>query len=364
MKLILLFLSTLIGAWAVLRLAAPDGAPAQPARATAVAHASSSPPGSADPGARIATAAGALREARALIDAGDFERARAMLLARGESEDGEVLRLLSEASRELGLYEEAVEQGERAAALSPDDPAAHLSYARAIGAQTMDEIDSVFGLLKAKSRIDRFLAEIDRVRELDPQDIEGRKLKVMYHLAPAPIGDQDLALEICAEIEAIDRCAGGYWTAVVRERRGETELAVEVCRQGIADCPDELGFRLVLGRLLAAGDDPVAADEQYAAALEGPECDERHLALYERAKLRIEGDFELSEARAFLGAYIEAAPRGDFMPSVAHAQWRLGMALEGLGQLEEARRAYEESVRLDPEFASAAEALAKLQASG
>ena len=48
------------------------------------------------------------------------------------------------------------------------------------------------------------------------------------------------------------------------------------------------------------------------------------------------------------------------MPTVAHAWWRKGAALEALGRIEEARGAYEASLRLDPDWSEARRALADL----
>jgi len=70
-------------------------------------------------------------------------------------------------------------------------------------------------------------------------------------------------------------------------------------------------------------------------------------SLYAGAKLRISGKLEAEQAVTALARYIELAG-ADAQPSRAAAWWRKGNAYELMGKTSEARKSYEESLRLDP----------------
>ena len=55
-----------------------------------------------------------------------------------------------------------------------------------------------------------------------------------------------------------------------------------------------------------------------------------------------------------------AAPEGDLLPGLTQAWTQKGKALQQLDKTEEARTAYQQALRIDPEFASATEALDNL----
>lgn len=82
-------------------------------------------------------------------------------------------------------------------------------------------------------------------------------------------------------------------------------------------------------------------------------------SLYLSAKLRIVGKFEVEKALPALNRYIELAG-ADAQPSKAAAWWRKGNAYELLGKLADAKKSYEEAVKLDPNDEDYKAALAKL----
>ena len=82
-------------------------------------------------------------------------------------------------------------------------------------------------------------------------------------------------------------------------------------------------------------------------------------SLYAGAKLRIVGKVDLERAVRALTRYIERAG-SNAQPSPAAAWWRKGNALELLGKIAEAKKSYEESLRLDPGNEDAQQALEKL----
>lgn len=83
-------------------------------------------------------------------------------------------------------------------------------------------------------------------------------------------------------------------------------------------------------------------------------------ALYTGARLRIEARNEPEKALAALDRYIALAS-ADAQPSRAAAAWRKGNAHELMGNVADAKKAYEQSLALDPDNEDAKLALARLK---
>ena len=103
------------------------------------------------------------------------------------------------------------------------------------------------------------------------------------------------------------------------------------------------------------------ADAEYDAARRGEKGEVYYRSLYAQARMRIRNEFEPERAVVLLDEFIAGEPEGDTVPSVAHACWRKGNALEQLGRNEDAREAYGESLRREPDLKLAEKALADLE---
>ena len=299
---------------------------------------------------------------RALIENRDFPAAKAMLLRMIEESDrdGQACILLCDVSRELGEEEAAADYGLKAVELLPDNAEAHLAYAKAIGAQMAIDMQSFGGMFSAMKRIGHFKAELDRVIELDPDDTEARTMLVFTNLAPKPFGDVDQAIELCEQIEARDPVAGKQLLAMCYQRKGEPERAITLLLAGIEAHPEENSFHAALADVYAAAKRFDDADTEYEAARLGGKDQTYYRSLYGQARMRIQNEFEPAKAIELLDEFIVDEPETDKMQSVAHACWRKGLALEQLGRKQDARAAYQESVRRDPAFELAKKSLAAL----
>jgi CubicO group peptidase (beta-lactamase class C family) len=88
---------------------------------------------------------------------------------------------------------------------------------------------------------------------------------------------------------------------------------------------------------------------------------EAHLpSLYQSARSRILGEFDQEKAIEELDLYIELADEST-RPPVAAAWWRRGIANEQLGRMKQAVKCYKTSLKLDPGFELAQEALSRLE---
>jgi len=298
-------------------------------------------------------------EAQALIKRKKFAAAKQRLLRVIEESDhdGEACILLCDVSRELKDVEAAADYGLKAVEFLPGSAEAHLAYAKALGAQLAVDMQSISGMLGAVKRLGLLKTELNRVIELNPQDTEARTILVFTNMAPKPMGDVDRAIELCEEIEARDPVIGRQLLAMCYQRKKETDRAVELLLAGIKEYPEENGFHVALADIYAEQKRFDAADAEYEAARHGRKDKSYYRSLYGQARMRIQNQFEPARAVELLDEFIADEPESDTMQTVAHACWRKGNALEQLGRKQDARQAYEESLRRDPGLELARKAL-------
>ena len=302
-------------------------------------------------------------EAQALIKRKEFAAAKERLLRVIEESDrdGEACILLCDVSRELKDVEAAADYGLKAVELLPGSAEAHLSYAKALGAQLAADMQSIGGMLSAVKRLGLFKAELNRVIELNPQDTEARTMLVFTNMAPRPMGDIDRAIELCGEIEARDPVRGKQLLAMCYQRKKETERAITLLLAGIEEYPEEYSLHAALADIYAEEKRFDAADAEYEAARRGGKGTAYYRSLYGQARMRIQNQFEPARAVELLDEFIADEPESDGMQSAAHACWRKGNALEQLGRKQDAREAYEESLRRDPGLELTKKSIAGLQ---
>jgi tetratricopeptide (TPR) repeat protein len=258
---------------------------------------------------------------------------------------------------ELGEVTETVDYGLKAVELLPESADAHLAYAKAVGFQLAKETKGLAGILAAMTRIHLFRDEALRVIELNPDDVEARTMLTLYYLAPMPVGDVERAFELCREIVERDPVAGKQLLALCHERDGDVEQAIEVCEEGIEEFPDEAGFRVTLADLYAGEERFADADREYAAARLGEKDEDYYRSMYSQARMHVVNESDPALALELLDEYVAGAPLSSRLQSLAAACWRRGNALEQLGRVDEARAAYEESLRRDPTFEEARDSL-------
>jgi tetratricopeptide (TPR) repeat protein len=166
---------------------------------------------------------------------------------------------------------------------------------------------------------------------------------------------------VCREIEVRDPISGRQLLAICYHRKKETERAITLLLTGIEEYPEEYSFHLALANIYAEEKQLDAADAEYEAARGGQKDEVYYRSLYGQARMRILNEFEPARAVELLDEFITGEPDGDNVQSVAHACWRKGNALEQLGRAQDARRAYEESLRREPGLKLAEKALRALQ---
>lgn len=283
--------------------------------------------------AQLAPAATALA-----ADPAALEAARALYRERGKSAEAQAaFEALAAADPQdpaaqlhLGLLAlrrdepaQAIAYLERAVQLSPDDGRNHQALGDAYGRSAQKA--SLFQQLGFAKKC---LASYQRAVALAPDRVEFRQsLFEYYRQAPAIAGGGgEKAAAEAAAIKRLDPAAGriAFATLYVSEKKyGEAFAQFD---EVLATSPDDYTALYQVGRL---------------AALTGHSID-RGIAALRRC-------LELTP------------PVGPAVPAPAHVQWRLGTLLEKKSDVAAARAAYAAALKLDPNFASASESLAKLK---
>ncbi len=277
------------------------------------------------PGRGAEIAAGELAVARELFAARNYPEAQAAYerLASVDPENFEVQFQLGELALRRDDPAAAVIHLEQAVRVDPESARAQKRLGDAHGTVAVSApLLSKFGHAK------KTLVAYERAVALDPSYISGREaLFEYYRQAPGFVGGGfEKAAEQAVQIKALDATRGriAFATLYVGEKRYAEALAQ--FDEVLATSPDDYTALYQVGRL---------------TALTGQYLDRGVAALRRCLEL--------------------TPPPAPGTPSHAMVQWRLGTLLEKKGDLAAARAAYTAALAIEPDHASAAEALRRLK---
>jgi tetratricopeptide (TPR) repeat protein len=195
---------------------------------------------------------------------------------------------------------------------------------------------------------------------LAPDDLEARDALVGYHTnAPSVAGgSRKKAEQQVAELTAIDPGKGSALRGRMHFNEREWKEAEAAYRLAVESSPEVAEYHYLLGfarQQQEAYDGAVAAFEQAIAA------DREFMsAYYQIGRTAALSGMHLERAVECMQRYLESPVRAG-QPKHQHAQWRLGMVYEHMGDRERAAAAYRAALALDPEHEEAKKALAKLE---
>lgn len=262
--------------------------------------------------------------ARALFDArqnAEAETAYAAL-AKQHPANPEPLRCLGHLALRRDDADAAVTWFEQAVALAPDDAETHRSLGDSFGRKAQKAgMLSKFGLAK------KCLAAYERAGALDPSSVRIRESLFNYYVnAPAIAGGgKDKARAEAEVLQRLDPARGALAFAALHQAEKKFLEAIDAYDVYLKSNPDDAYVNYLVGKL----------------------CDTNGIAP-ERGLAALRHCLELPEL----------APPG--APKHQHAHWRIGNLLKAQGDLAGARAAYETSLKLDPKFEHAANALKEL----
>jgi tetratricopeptide (TPR) repeat protein len=241
--------------------------------------------------------------------------------------------LLAMLSNDSGRREAAIQRAESCVQLAPQAAPCHYALGSVLGIQALSQ-----GAMKIISSIGRVKSELAKAVELDPLWYTGRSGMVEFYLRVPDIagGSARKAAEVARAAPRPDQAAALQARVALKEER----------------YGDALGL---LGGIQPGGDPAVAEDVQQlwistGVGLLGKGQREQARALFERLiKEQPEsatGPYGLARVETDAGAYAEAVALLERSAQLKGADrlpvdYRLGLALQGLGRNEAARAAYQ-----------------------
>ena len=201
-----------------------------------------------------------------LIEAGHWQRARALVEARlREAPDDPLATFeMSQINFAFGHKEAPLDLAEKAIALSPNVAKFHRQLAEALGvkAQRSNVFQQAF-LAR------RFKKEIDTALELDPKDIQAlRDLMEYYLLAPGIVGgDRKQAEAVAGRIGRLNAAQGLLARARIAEFGRDFTLEESLSRQAVEAGPSAYKIHIALAQFYTRDriDWPAAAEAARAA---------------------------------------------------------------------------------------------------
>ena len=280
--------------------------------------------------------------------------AAAEALVKAEPKNGSAWVMLTRARVHARRYEKAVEAGERATALAPDDAQAFLWLGNALG-NRIGEVGMISKMALAPDLRDAF----ERAIKLDPSLVEARTALIEFYLqAPGAMGGGiDKARAQVAAIARYDRARSHLAQARIALHEKKPADALKAYEQAYALKPKDPQIRLavIVGYQEAKRwPDALAAIQRWIA--DDPKSNNAH---YQLGRLAAVSGQYLDEGEAALRRYL-TMPRDKDDPEPKNAQYRLGQVLARAGRRDEARVAYQAALKLDPKMKEAKDALAAL----
>lgn len=280
--------------------------------------------------------------------------AAAEALVKAEPKNGGAWVALTQARVYAKRYEKAVEAGERAVELAPNDAQAHLWLGNALG-NRIGEVGMIGKMSLAPDLRDAF----ERAVKLDPSLVEARDALIAFYLqAPSAMGGGvDKARAQAAAIGKYDRVRGLLAQARIAMHEKNAAQAVGFLESAAALKPGDDALRL---RLIVLYQEAKRWPDAYAAIKKWiAEAPKSNKAQYQLGRLAAESGRYLDEGEAALRVYL-TMPRGSDDPKPQNARYRLGQVLAKAGRKDAARAEFQAALKLDPKMKEAKAALAAL----
>jgi len=294
----------------------------------------------------------------------ELVRIQASLAGAAGEERGLLTVLLAEGNRMNGDLDRAFELAETGVELLPGNSQAHFILAETIMSRVVREAETggVSAMVSALDDVKRYQSELAAAVALDPANVDARVRQIIvYAFGPWPIGSKKKARGLIEELGEFDAFRRDFWK--VQLLVGDDDRIDEALAgfRGLqAARPDDPDVIYNIGELLAKKDEWTAAAAEFDRLVEVPRTQRAFQSMYQAAKARSSGGFELERALSDLEEYEAARPLGDLMPSLARVAYHRGNVLAKLGRPEEARAAYERSLELEPDRERVQQALEAL----
>ncbi len=263
---------------------------------------------------------------------------------------GEIHLKLSEVLRKLGESKAAVTHAEKALEHLPESAPAHCNFSVALR-HKMEK--SPMSWMRGKGK---YLSHLEKAIELDETYAPAYHELSGFHLsAPGFLGAHtSKALEIGKQLAKHDIKSGGRIMLNAYQKQENEAGQIEILEKILKQYPDDADIHYDLGFLLQTQKKYQECLKHFERFIEG---DEPHKpSLYQAARTRILGGFQLEQAVTLLDRYIEVVVSGE-TPTGADARWRQGVAYQDMGNQEKADQYFRKALALNPNHEQATAAL-------
>jgi tetratricopeptide (TPR) repeat protein len=329
-------------------------------------------------------------DADALIEARHWKRARAVLepLVARQPSDARAAYLLSRVKAAFGELDAALALAERAATLDARQADYRFQVAEVYGQMALRA-----GTLRQIGLARRYRKEAERALALDPDHLAAqRSLLVFYWQAPGLVGgDKDKAREAADAIARRDAVEGYLAHAVIASFEKDPARVEALYLKAAAEAPARYDVQMSLATHFAGKKDyPAARRHAETARTLAPgraaayttlavvhahtrawdaldevlrqaeaRVPDNFAAHYQAARVLVSERTDPARAERYLRHYLSTEPEAQ-SPSLAHAHWRLGLALEQQQRRAEAVAALRKAVQLNPSLEEAKKDLKRL----
>lgn len=295
-----------------------------------------------------------------LFASGRYAEAVTALRAAAEADpaDAEAAFYLGRAHLALEELDEAVEWLEKSVALEPQRASYHHRLGQAHGEQSRKA-----SLLGRSSLARKSRQHLTEAVALDPQLVEARSDLVEFYLeAPGFLGGGvDKALVEAAAVKELDERQGLLaYAKIYRDQEDDAKLRA-LYEEGARKYPDMGRFLLELGYIREREGDVEGAFALFdrLAAVSGWEM----TGCYQVGRVAATTGYGADRGIECLQGYVSHRPKQD-MPPLDAAWFRLGQVHARQGEVDSARAAFEQCLRLDPKHKEAKNALQSLRSDG
>lgn len=278
--------------------------------------------------------------------------------ARAAREDAEgenrlfLTVLLADIERLRGNVTEARALATEGAEGLPTNSRARQVNAATILAEIVEEAgDGGLGaVLKNLGKVKTYKAELRAAVELDPANADARVAEVLvFAFAPFPVGNKKRAKELIEELGPYDEFRRDFWRATMKSVGDkDVEEALVAFRALETRNPGDPDVLYTIADLLGRLDRWQEAAAAFDELLGEPLTRQGYNALYQGAKAREKGEFDLERALEMLLRFERDDPVGELMPGMDRVTFHRGKVLEKLGRHAEAKAAYLEALELKP----------------